>query len=72
MAEVPTALHRFQLIVLEEADLQDELRRCADRPAFVARVLERAHERGCALEQADVESALNAAASAWLMRWVAR
>ena len=72
MATDSTALHRFQMIVLETPDLQDELRRCADRQAFVARVLERAHERGCAIEQADVEGTLNTAASAWLMRWVAR
>lgn len=66
----PTALRRFQAIVLEDHDLQRELRLCDDRPTFVARVLERAHERGCVIDRADVESALNAAASAWLMRWV--
>lgn len=70
MPEAPTALHRFQTIVLDDPDLQQELRRCADRPSFVARVLERARERGCPIEQADVEGALNAAANAWLMRWV--
>lgn len=58
------------MIVLEDPDLQDELRHCADRPVFVARVLERARERGCPIERVDVEGALDAAASAWLMRWV--
>lgn len=72
MPEAPTALQRFQTIVLEDPDLQDELRRCADRPSFVTCVLERARERGSALERADVEAALDAAARAWLMRWVAR
>lgn len=72
MPEAPTVLQRFQAIVLEDHDLQDELRRCADRSSFVIRVLERASERGCALEPADVEAALDAAARAWLMRWVAR
>jgi hypothetical protein len=70
MPETPPALQRFQMIVLQDPDLQDELRRCADRSGFVTRVLERAHERGCALEQADVEAALDAAARAWHMRWV--
>ena len=38
----------------------------------MARVLERARERGCPIEQADVEGALNAAAQEWMMRWVRR
>ena len=67
----PSALHRFQMIVLEDPDLQRELRLCGDRSAFVARVLERARERGCPIEQADVEGALNAAAQEWMMHWVA-
>jgi hypothetical protein len=67
----PSALHRFQMIVLEDPDLQRELRLCGDRPGFVARVLERACERGCPIEQADVEGALNAAAQEWMMHWVA-
>lgn len=70
MAAGPSALQRFQTIVIEDSDLQEELRRCADRPCFVARVLERARERGCVIERADVEGTLDAAASAWLMRWV--
>lgn len=71
MPETPTALQRFQQIVLQDPDLQDELRRCDDRPGFMARVLERARERGCPIEQADVEGALNAAAQEWMMHWVA-
>jgi hypothetical protein len=70
MCEAPTALQRFQMIVLEDPDLQEELRRCADRPGFVTRVLDRASERGCVIDRSDVEGALDAAAGAWLMRWV--
>lgn len=67
-----TALHQFQMIVLEDAGLQRELRRCPDRPGFVALLLERARERGFAVERAEVEAALDAAARARIMHWVQR
>ena len=66
----PSALQRFRMIVLDDHDLQRELRLCSDRPSFVACMLERACERGCVINRSDVESALDAAAGAWLMRWV--
>jgi hypothetical protein len=70
MSESPSALQRFQMIVLEDVSLQQELRRCPDRPGFVTLVLERARERGCAIAKEEVEAALDAAAQAWIMRWV--
>jgi len=35
-------------------------------------VLERARERGLAVERAEVEAALNASMQSWLMRWLDR
>ena len=72
MPEHPSPLQRFQTIVLEDAVLQQELRRCPDRARFVSLVVERARERGCTVVQAEVETALNAAAQAWMMRWTER
>jgi putative hemolysin len=71
MAE-PSDLQRFQMLVIGEEDLQRELRQYADRPAFVARVIERAGERGFAVAAAEVEAALDHGARAWITRWTDR
>lgn len=72
MLEHPSPLQRFQAIVLEDAALLQELRGCPDRAGFVTLVVERARERGCPIVQTEVETALNAAAQAWMMRWTER
>jgi hypothetical protein len=64
------ALRAFQSIVLADPVLQGELRRTADRAAFVALVVMRARERGCILGAADVEAALDFGAHAWMRQWI--
>ncbi len=68
----PSALQRFQMLVLGDAELQRELRQCPDRTSFVARVLECARTRGVIVARNDVEAALDSAAQAWITRWVRR
>ena len=65
-------LHRFQLIVLADAALQRELRACLDRTSFVALVIERAREHGCAVEAADIDAAFRAMARNWFTRGIER
>ena len=67
-----TALAAFQALVLQDDDLQHDLRGRLNREDFVQRVLERARGRGLAIEQAEVEATLNAAMQSWLMRWLDR
>ena len=67
-----TALAEFQTLVLQDDDLQHDLRGRLDREDFVTRVLERARERGLAVERAEVEAALDASMQSWLMRWLDR
>ena len=67
-----TALAEFQALVLQDDDLQRDLRGRLDREDFVQRVLERARERGLAVERTEVEGTLNATMQSWLMRWLDR
>ena len=67
-----TALAEFQALVLQDDDLQRDLRGRLDREDFVQRVLECARERGLAVERAEVQAALNTAMQSWLMRWLDR
>jgi hypothetical protein len=67
-----TALAALQALVLQDDDLQHDLRGRLDREDFVQRVLERARERGLAVERAEVEAALDASMRSWLMRWLDR
>ena len=60
------------MAVLQDAELQRELRNFAERPAFIARVIERASERGWALERQDIEAALDATSHAWTLSWMYR
>jgi hypothetical protein len=64
------ALQEFHGMVLADPALQAELRRTADRAAFVALVVLRARERGCALEAMDVAAALDAGSRAWMRQWI--
>ena len=71
-AATPSAIETFRDIVFADAALQAELRRAPDRASFVALVQQRARERGCAAEPAAIEAALDAAARAWMLRWIAQ
>jgi hypothetical protein len=72
MTDPHPALQRFQMIVLADLALQQELLRTADRAAFVALVLARAREHDCPLDAAEIEAALDAAARAWALRGTER
>ena len=65
-------LHRFQQIVLADADLERELRGCLDRASFVRLVIDRARQHGCAVEAADIEAAFDATARNWITRGAER
>jgi len=65
-------LQRFRSIVLADLGLQRELRGCLDRVEFVALVLERAREHGCAIEHADIDAAFAASARNWITRGAER
>ena len=69
---VQTALAAFQALVLQDEGLQQDLRGRLEREDFVQRVLERARERGLAVERAEVEAALDASMQSWLIRWLDR
>ncbi|SEC28718.1 hypothetical protein SAMN05519104_1094 [Rhizobiales bacterium GAS188] len=72
MPDFPSPLESFQTIVLTEPTLQHELRRAPDRVSFIALAVKRARERGCALDAAEIEAALAAAARDWALRWIVR
>ena len=65
-------LQRFQQIVLADAGLQGELRGCLDRARFVALVVDRAREQGCAVEVEDIDAAFDATARNWVTRGAER
>jgi hypothetical protein len=67
-----SSLENFQTIVSADPALQAELRRVPDRAGFVALVVGRAREHGLALEPAAIEAELDAAARAWMLRWIER
>jgi len=65
-------LERFRQIVLADVGLQNELRGCLDRAAFIALMIERAREHGCAVESADIAGAMHATARYWVARGMER
>lgn len=65
-------LDQFRAAVLDDAVLQQDLRQCDGRAAFVARVIEQARERGLSLEFSDIEAALDASGRAWTLSWMQR
>ena len=67
-----TPIEQFRAIVLAEPDLLRELRQTADRTGFIALAVELAGERGCPLDAATIEAAIEVAGRAWLMRWIER
>jgi hypothetical protein len=72
MSDPPAPLAQFRQIVFADPALQQELRRAPDRAAFVRMVVERGQQRGCALDPAMVDAALDEANRAWLLRrWIA-
>ena len=65
-------LHRFREIVLADIGLQNELRGCLDQASFVPLVIERARERGCVVDAAQIHAAFDATARNWITRGAER
>jgi len=59
----------FLVLVLNDAELRDELLNIPALPALLARVLERARERGIELSGQELQTVLNANRRSWLERW---
>jgi hypothetical protein len=72
MPDLPAPLDRFRTIVFADPTLQRELRQAPDRASFIALVVERARAHDCAIEAAEVDAALDAAARDWALRWITR
>jgi hypothetical protein len=72
MPDLPASLDRFRAIVFVDPTLQRQLRQAPDRASFIALVVDRSHAYGCALDAAEIEAALAAAARDWTLRWITR
>lgn len=64
-----TGLTAFLLAVLGDAALRDELLRAPDEAALFALVRQRAGERGIAITEEELNSAVAANRRSWLERW---
>jgi hypothetical protein len=62
----PSALEKFQTLVLADPALQQELRAAPDRASFVALAVARARERDCAIAASEIEAAIEAGARTWV------
>jgi hypothetical protein len=63
-------LDSFRQLVLNDRNLQAELRSITDTQAFVVKVEQLAAQHGFAVDPTDVESALRRARQSWLERWI--
>lgn len=66
----PEEFERFRQAVLQDTNLQQQLRETSDRESFVTLVWELANERGYRFSTADVQDAMQAAQRAWIERWI--
>jgi hypothetical protein len=64
-----TDLERFCELVLREPGLQTRLRATADKPAFIAQMLQLGAERGYKFTAHEIDAALAEARRAWTRRW---
>ena len=60
----------FQKMVLDDPDLQADLRSLQDEAAFSQAVVIAAGQRGLVVQLEDVQAALNAARRTWIERWI--
>jgi hypothetical protein len=72
MPDFTVQLEKFRSIVFADPALQHKLRQAPDRASFVSLVLAHANETGCPLDSAGIEAAIDAAARAWMLRWIER
>jgi hypothetical protein len=59
----------FLAMVLNDAQLRDELLQAPDLPALLARAMELARERGIELSNDELHTVVNANRRSWLERW---
>lgn len=64
------ALAWFQEVVVVDAVLQGRLLEVSDRRAFVALVVQLAHEHGYEVEPDDVDEGMRERRRTWLERWI--
>jgi hypothetical protein len=72
MPDFTVELEKFRSIVFADPALQHKLRQAPDRASFVSLVLAHATETGCPLDSGEIEAAIDAAARAWMLRWIER
>jgi len=63
-------LDRFRELVLEDSELQEQLREPNDVDKFRALVLQLGQERGFDFSEGDVTAAMQASKRAWMERWI--
>jgi hypothetical protein len=61
---------RFRMEVLSEPSLQQRFIGLESKEEFAARLVESGAERGFEFTASDVEEALRASRSEWVLRWV--
>ena len=69
-SSMPLEFERFRQAVLEDLELQGQLRQTFDRESFIALVCEAASSRGYQLSADEVREILQAAKSEWIGRWI--
>jgi hypothetical protein len=65
-----TGIEKFRVVVLDDFELQSELRGVGDRAEFIRLVTGKANEKGFELTADDVEEAMRAGRRAWIERWI--
>ena len=65
-----TGFEQFRLVVLGDNALQAKLRVLEDKEEFISNVVETGVELGFEFTAADVEEAMRASHSEWILRWV--
>jgi predicted ribosomally synthesized peptide with nif11-like leader len=64
------AFEQFRIAVLSDPVLQAKLREFEDKKEFISNVVNIGGEMGYEFTAAEIESAMQASYSEWLLRWV--
>ncbi len=64
------SLDQFRRLVLDDDEMQKQLRETPDKESFLALMLRFGAERGYEFTAEDVEEALRDEQRRWIMRWV--
>jgi predicted ribosomally synthesized peptide with nif11-like leader len=65
-----TSFEQFRLAVLSNPALQEKLRVFEDKEEFISKVVETGIELGFEFTASEVEEAIRASHSEWILRWV--